>query len=309
MTKFSALPPELRLRIWDFALHQEAHDRLLIALQEDRFSIPYLVPLKHHASPLLSVNYESRKKAQTFYSIKLAVYETPEIGFEEYVYGFVQSESPKLRPGYFRKIETDPNPKGTLYISPQWDIFVIVSGLDAIYPYILAGQMRGLPSCRYITYDLYDLKDTEISNVACILDQEQRIGSTTYELFYTGPEEYTPLKLTQIPHTIFPADAYNLWVLHTFRRIKNYQYLRLSKAELKTFIFNVMKHGGRGSYNFRDMAVGLSDSVLRLWVLFDRGELQKQNREMSGSELKLKPIPLLRVGEAWNTIKQIENYE
>ncbi|KAI1095952.1 hypothetical protein F5B19DRAFT_439674 [Rostrohypoxylon terebratum] len=310
MAKFSALPPELRFRIWDFALHQEAHDRLVIAVQECNYMSPNLVPLKHHASPFLSVNYESRKKAQAFYSVKLAVYEAPKIGFEEFVDNLSQPECPKLRSDYFHDIGTDLDPKGVLYISPQWDIFVLVHDFTAIYTYILAGQMRGSLSRHHITKRVrYEVRD-EISNIACIRDEEREIGSVVSDWLYTGPEEYISLRLTQIPHTIFPRDVYDFWNLHVFQRIKSYQYLYLTKVELKVFMFNVMKHGGRGSYDFRDMAVCLSDAAPGLWVLFDRGELRSQNREMPDSELKLKPFtPDAFKENAWNTIKQIENYE
>lgn len=322
MAKFSALPPELRLRIWDFALQQEAHDRLIIILQRDPWSLPHVVPLKHHASPLLSVNYESRNRTLAFYSIRLAVYGAPkasETTREQFIKTFHRYDPLKSIDDYFSTMERSSNLKGTLYISPQWDVFVVFPDLSVIFTYLLAEpneessdirQNSQLLSRRYVTTSISHTHVEEINSVACVADQEREIGSKFSHPVYEEEEEETnTVEITQLPNTIFPDDVFESWSLPIFRKIKNYLYLRLTKAEMKDFIPNMIQYSGRGSYNFRDMAICLYDRAPELWVLFDRGELQKQDGEVSGPELKLKAFTYMGDYLTWSTRKQIEGYE
>ncbi|KAI0152908.1 hypothetical protein GGR57DRAFT_469452 [Xylariaceae sp. FL1272] len=69
--KFSLLPAELRLDIWEEAVREEATNRLVILIDTR------VVPIKKLISPLLSVNRESRTRALKMYDTKLNIYRLP----------------------------------------------------------------------------------------------------------------------------------------------------------------------------------------------------------------------------------------
>lgn len=69
-TCFSALPTEIRLQIWDEALHQETDRRLVLVRRHNRT----IIPTKWIMSPFLIVNNESRERAKDFYSYVIDVY-------------------------------------------------------------------------------------------------------------------------------------------------------------------------------------------------------------------------------------------
>ncbi|KAI1383005.1 uncharacterized protein F4822DRAFT_421814 [Hypoxylon trugodes] len=89
------LPAELRLRIWEQALVNESAGRVVIL--DERNNTIY--PFKSLASPLLSVNVESRSCALEFYGTKLNVW----------VNGYPDDESER--------------PIGSLYLNSRYDIF------------------------------------------------------------------------------------------------------------------------------------------------------------------------------------------
>jgi hypothetical protein len=68
---FATLPVELRLEIWQFFLLLETKRRVVV-LSHDKY--PRVLPFAHLASPLLSVNRESRKLALEFYSCRVPIY-------------------------------------------------------------------------------------------------------------------------------------------------------------------------------------------------------------------------------------------
>ncbi|KAI1205768.1 uncharacterized protein F4807DRAFT_442188 [Annulohypoxylon truncatum] len=296
MTRFSDLPPELRFQIWDFALKQEAHDRLLIVFEYYYFS--HLLLFRHNASSFLSVNRESRNRAQAFYSAKLPVYEIPKGQLEQYL-------KPLNRP---YTIDEGLQPKGALYISLQWDIFVTSPDNDAVLSDIEAkqdgsffGTRQGslMTTCHYITRRLPDKITSRISNVACV----HRTSPWRYPEVNRG---YDFIYARQIPHSISPSSVLHLWSVFDFRAIKNYQKLGLTGAGMESFIFNVVELGGRGFYEFRDMVVYPNEKIPGAWVLIDPGELQKQNRKVPEPELELKPYEDFC---DWVTTKQIKGYE
>ncbi|KAI0181930.1 hypothetical protein GGR52DRAFT_61313 [Hypoxylon sp. FL1284] len=71
--RFSGLPTELRLTIWEIALYAETRKRLFVVNPQTRS----LKLTKHTVPPLLLVNYESRQVAKAFYNVVLAVYISP----------------------------------------------------------------------------------------------------------------------------------------------------------------------------------------------------------------------------------------
>ncbi|KAI2469940.1 hypothetical protein F4781DRAFT_200313 [Annulohypoxylon bovei var. microspora] len=308
MITFADLCPELRLRIWDLALQQEAHDRLLIVYQEYRCGRLNILPLKHNASPFLSVNYESRNRAQAFYSIKLPIYEILEVSCKP-AHDGLEARTPG-----FLAIERGLNPKGTLYISPQWDVFVIILNKDSVYShrdenFLGTGQDQRIVPFQYITADIPYGVTGKICNVACV--QEEELNSSGYLWAYSKDEKKCKRLLSaRTPHTISSSNTYRLWKVDCFGGIENYQYLCLNRAEVDIFVFNVIEHGGRGSYDFRKMVIYPNEPVPGAWVLFDLGELQKQNRKIPEPELKLKPrYMFIEDIPAWHTTLQFESCE
>ncbi|KAI0393530.1 hypothetical protein F5Y17DRAFT_303401 [Xylariaceae sp. FL0594] len=67
---FSALPPELRIEIWAFAIHGAARARLVLEQEYQVFATLNLVA----ASPFFSVCVESRDVAREVYCVRLPVY-------------------------------------------------------------------------------------------------------------------------------------------------------------------------------------------------------------------------------------------
>lgn len=68
--RFSDLPVELRLHIWEAALYQETRKRLVIFCEWEGS----VTPSKQLISPLLTVNHESRQVAKAFYTLTLDVH-------------------------------------------------------------------------------------------------------------------------------------------------------------------------------------------------------------------------------------------
>jgi hypothetical protein len=66
---FNALPPELRMEIWAFAVRDAARRRLVVEQNYQIFPTLNLV-----ASPFFSINTESRDAARSVYCVRLAVY-------------------------------------------------------------------------------------------------------------------------------------------------------------------------------------------------------------------------------------------
>lgn len=69
--RFRKLPAELRLMVYGHALKEEQSGRRVI-MWDGR-----IMPYKNLASPLLRVNYETRKCALAFYTIKVDIYSIP----------------------------------------------------------------------------------------------------------------------------------------------------------------------------------------------------------------------------------------
>ncbi|KAI1765804.1 hypothetical protein GGR53DRAFT_244216 [Hypoxylon sp. FL1150] len=77
--RFSDLPTELRLRVWEAALHQETRKRLVIFDEWEGT----VTPSKQLISPLLTTNRESRLVAKTFYSLTLDVHRRNRLSNDE----------------------------------------------------------------------------------------------------------------------------------------------------------------------------------------------------------------------------------
>ncbi|KAI0387601.1 hypothetical protein F5Y04DRAFT_240593 [Hypomontagnella monticulosa] len=128
MDRFAYLPTELRYYIWDHALRREARDRLLVVCRTRGSHSNHLFPLRRHASPLLSVSYESRCRALEFYSLKLKVYSAELIQYPDRWYHY-----------HFR---TTSVTTGYMYVNPQWDYFIGIESTDIVSN--LRASLRGL---------------------------------------------------------------------------------------------------------------------------------------------------------------------
>ncbi|KAI4861177.1 hypothetical protein F4820DRAFT_79433 [Hypoxylon rubiginosum] len=125
--RFNELPMELRLQVWKEALLEESSNRIVFL--DVRLS--RVIPTKHLASPLLSVNYESRKCALEFFTMTLNVKRLLEpVGYESF---FVEPEvggppyiSPVIASHYI-----EDGTHGVLYLSPRYDIFFVSFKLTA----------------------------------------------------------------------------------------------------------------------------------------------------------------------------------
>ncbi|KAI1381504.1 hypothetical protein F4677DRAFT_440718 [Hypoxylon crocopeplum] len=107
--RFSELPVELRLQIWEEALHRE---RLVLVSDRSRT----VCPMRKLVSPLLAVNRESRRVAKAFYNLTLDVHRI--------------SDQQKLdQPSHVTSQDPVQGPSaGILYLSLDWDIFT--SGIE-----------------------------------------------------------------------------------------------------------------------------------------------------------------------------------
>ncbi|KAI0427006.1 hypothetical protein F5Y09DRAFT_45240 [Xylaria sp. FL1042] len=109
------LPPELRLEIWGFAVLATARRRRVV---EQNFQVFPTLDLV--ASPLLSVNIESREVSQSFYSIRLEVYRRIPAHKAE-------SEDNSAQP------RQAPDHRGFVYLCPALDDIVSVYQRVALY--------------------------------------------------------------------------------------------------------------------------------------------------------------------------------
>lgn len=119
--RFPDLDPEIRLMTWDEAL-LAARDTRTVLINEDR-----IMPLPFLVSPLLSASYESRARAQGFYTLKLDVLLAPPPPIATIVVPYRASGIA------YEVTYADMVKKGALYISPEHDILVLGSdhhGLD-----------------------------------------------------------------------------------------------------------------------------------------------------------------------------------
>ncbi|KAI8961657.1 hypothetical protein F5Y11DRAFT_219808 [Daldinia sp. FL1419] len=309
MATFASLPAELRLEIWDLALHREARDRLLIISQTKNAPIKdesplCLLPLKHHASPLLAVNSESRYQAKAFYTAKLDVYEVPRISKEE----LSRNTKRSYQVQYINKaIETTSIVKGSVYLSPEYDFFVSVRGIDT-FPY-LQDEKRDKPvnerqekqeePRHYITAKIPPEVATKVKNVVCVqknLDQDDDFydwwWTDTYmeNLLYDREELVRYLCVPPYrPRLYGPVYVKYLWRASDFKHIQNHLHLWLPQDELEAFVPNLIKNQGRGSYNFRRWVLHPADRVPKLVLLdLDDEPSQKQDGECTQMEKPIK---------------------
>ncbi|KAI1461459.1 hypothetical protein F4805DRAFT_283671 [Annulohypoxylon moriforme] len=307
MDKFPHLPPELRHYIWDFALRQEAHDNIFILCPlESSNRGPRILPLKYQASPLLSVNYESRKRALAFYSVKLDVFKTPGAP------GGLAGTSDLTKRWWFHDLGQVDDPRGTLYISPQWNTLALFEDNEPLFAHIRTKFsecpviMKGwkLEPFKFVTQNIPFSVTEKISNVACVLYRRRETKVERLPLLEGKNKEYlSPI----IPYAIEPVDVGIQWKIRMFSNIKNYRCLSLDEAGTENFVDELTEHGGRSSYRFRDLVVNVDDSTPGSWNLIDPDQLQRRNGNRSRPELRLKPYDKSK--GLWQTRGQVEGYD
>ncbi|KAI0875168.1 hypothetical protein GGS24DRAFT_456713 [Hypoxylon argillaceum] len=126
---FNQLPAELRLEIWGFAVRAGAQRRRVV---EQNFQVFPTLDLV--ASPLLSVNMESREVARAFYRVQLEVYRRvsysaggsgSEGGGEE------DADARQQQQQQQQQRYPDSHYRGVVYLSPEADDMVSVYRLAA----------------------------------------------------------------------------------------------------------------------------------------------------------------------------------
>ncbi|KAI1142226.1 hypothetical protein F5Y05DRAFT_218543 [Hypoxylon sp. FL0543] len=305
MPRFTDLPPEMRLKIWDLALHQEAQDRLLIIYQAGHYDPPRLLPLKHHASPFLSVNYETRHLAKAFYPLKLAVYELPRISDAEHLNNY------RCRQRYFKTARGMGKVKGCLYFSPERDVFISFLSSDIVLSHLWVEERERVLTkrrewwqvpCYYVTAKVSLEVATRVRTMVCVR-QDYNVEHGHYSSDSEHEEEVAPAVVP--PHAYNPRMVELLWGVYNFRRIQNYQHLSLSRADMKKFIFNVIRNRGRGGYNFQKLVVYYDHNREHSWGLYDLNTLQELNRDTQESLYELKAF---FDSSNWRTLQQLEGF-
>ncbi|KAI1385866.1 uncharacterized protein F4822DRAFT_445730 [Hypoxylon trugodes] len=101
-TKFNLLPAEIRLKIWKYALHNDARHRIVL-MDKQR-----VVPYAYLCSPLLEACYEGREVAKEFYNIRVPVYHVAEKGSESRLNSYLpRGYGPPLFPPRGRATEQE----------------------------------------------------------------------------------------------------------------------------------------------------------------------------------------------------------
>ncbi|GAP87873.1 hypothetical protein SAMD00023353_1601350 [Rosellinia necatrix] len=119
---FNQLPAELRLEIWIFAVRAGGKRQRRVIEQ----NLQVFPTLSLAASPLFSVNSESREVARSFYTVRLEVYRRDprnELTSSSEEEEEAEEEAAELSP--------PPPPdsqdcRGLVYLSPVWDVMVSV---------------------------------------------------------------------------------------------------------------------------------------------------------------------------------------
>lgn len=296
------------------------YSRLLITYSVPNRNPVYLLPLKHHATPLLSINRESRHVAKSFYTVRLDVYETLhslDSNFNAHgipsAYGSMQQihsvrdsqiKQYRQRMDYFdslwRAIKSSGKVKGVIYLNPELDFFITTTDTD--FPSSLRARgssgTGGVPrgwqekSCHFVIAEIPREIGLEIRNVVSVAGSLEndavswRLHTRVVEWYDERDwEQYIPDVSPLPPHAYRLERASSIWGAWFFSRIRNYQHLCLPEAELDNLIDNIIDARGRGSYRFRKWVVCPQEptSIVEwcdFWLLFDLGELQRQNRDI-----------------------------
>ncbi|XXG97688.1 Cytochrome c oxidase subunit 6B [Hypoxylon texense] len=166
--RFSDLPTELRLLIWEAALYQETRNRLAII---DVFS-QEVTPVKQLISPLLTINRESRQVAKALYTRILGVWRYSQCSY--------------LPPEQFA---------GVLHLSLDKDIFVTgMTDQDCTRDYDIPNSAEAQVPYYYKTESISDKDRGRNDEVPADLVKEKRRSSFILDLF-TDNGASKPLRL------------------------------------------------------------------------------------------------------------------
>ncbi|KAI1264782.1 hypothetical protein F5Y18DRAFT_388393 [Xylariaceae sp. FL1019] len=220
---FSKLPVELRLLIWEFALHREAEGRVVV-LQDNR-----VLPFKSLISPLLKLNVECREFAlKRFYTLKLDVYAVDSFSF--IIRWFELGESTSwTRDELFHNIEEDAVPEGTIYVSPDYDKFMI-SGEGRFEPLPMSGLYHGNSVEEYYVAIKDEFEISHVSGHLCGAQPSfrnlvvvQLFGlQEDSESFEPGSTYYEEFMEVYKKHVYTEREVEKLWQIQTFSGIQNY---------------------------------------------------------------------------------------
>ncbi|KAI4867081.1 hypothetical protein F4820DRAFT_414855 [Hypoxylon rubiginosum] len=291
MFDLKLLPAELRLRVWRFALQAETQNRLHMVGQVGNESVQgpiHLLPLKHHISPFLSVNKESRYEAVKFYYVKLDVYRAA----EPVVCNPSRYEAAVEAATKDPRTTNDVKPAGVVYLNPQWDSFVQGENMGFYCNRCIdlgyVGGRRGTPRQDLTVRVTPELART-FRNVVLLERSYPDFIATPVrhdEWWYDAKDwvKYVHGVSPCHPHFSPPDRAKKAWKTQVFQGIRNFYHLRLKNQEADNFISLVNEMGGRGSLDIRKWVPYLDADGGKAhpggWVLLDLDELQRQGRDM-----------------------------
>jgi hypothetical protein len=138
--RFGSLSGDLRQLIWDIVLEDETDGRLVVFDDWDGAIVPTmnLIP-----SPLLSINGESRARAQAFYSTKINVYKR----YSDAHWASLMEQGDYATFSTLEESwnkEDDTYRAGILYLNLERDLFA--HGFGSIYDYNIGTRVRRLHS-------------------------------------------------------------------------------------------------------------------------------------------------------------------
>ncbi|KAI1411708.1 hypothetical protein F5Y13DRAFT_53789 [Hypoxylon sp. FL1857] len=160
--RFTELPAELRLQIWETALYQETEKRFVVVDFMERV----VYPMRRLISPLLTVSSESRETAEAFFNLTLDVHRVP---------------NPKVRLWPRKEIATGPS-SGKLYLNLDRDLFVTGPLWEECrYSINLTGDRKIV-----CNYDTKPISSEDCNRVQRVLKIEIEKDISTFDDFSPG---------------------------------------------------------------------------------------------------------------------------
>ncbi|KAI1316481.1 hypothetical protein F5Y16DRAFT_406851 [Xylariaceae sp. FL0255] len=217
---FSTLPTELRLSIWEFALHREAEDRVVVL---------------HDQRVLL------------FESMRSALLERLESLPLSWTYN----------DGLFDSIDQNEHINGTVFLSPDYDRFLIAGdeGFEPFSSIENEGTFSGMPD-HFAEGERYQAMEEllPINHVSGQLGSKALQAIRNLILFVTfHPEEELDTDIENIeefmllhrPHEYDEQGVRVLWQTEIFNGVRNYWHMWLEEDESYHFLDYLSEDGGR----------------------------------------------------------------
>ncbi|KAI8634311.1 hypothetical protein F5Y19DRAFT_208087 [Xylariaceae sp. FL1651] len=172
---FDRLPAELRLEIWAYAVQSSARRRLVA---EQNLQVSPTLDLV--ASPLFSVNSESREVVRSFYSVRLGVYRRTSRPS-------LYSTAAQGNDPYAQDVLHHEDYRGVIYLSPELDNMV------SMHP---RTELRGPNDMKFFgNYDPeLEFDRSERSKAAAWQHRTAPMSEETRQLFHRIPNQWCLLR-------------------------------------------------------------------------------------------------------------------